>query len=113
LNSLQEKKEKKVICSTCNLPFKYDKESWQDKTHPKDLLQNTLQKKYKKINLQFVPVITKNSTSFLSKLILSFADQKKEFFDVNDLAKNKKESEAKVCLNAYHKLFCEQEKNLN
>ena len=92
------------------MPFIYDKENWpKEALHPKQLLQNSLQKKYKGVNFQFVPVITKNSSSFLSKLILSYSDQKREFLDVDNHAKNKKDSETKVCLHAYHKVVCEEE----
>lgn len=101
-----KKIEEKGNCSICNLPLIYNKE--YKGTHPKQLLENSLKKKFKTVNLQFQPVVTKNSFAFVSKLLLNFSDKKREYFNQDLFGSNKKDSEAKISLFAYHKLICEE-----
>ena len=107
VSEIKKKQNEKLFCSVCNFPFVYTKDDWKGE-HPKQLLEKSLQKKFKKVNIQFFPVISKNCVSFLSKIFISYSDVKRELYDETLFGLNKRDSEAKTSLFAFHKLICEE-----
>ena len=102
-----QKTYSKSVCSVCKLPLVYDKKNWEEKTHPKELLQNALMKKNKKTTLKYIPVVTKSAHGHSSKIVVSFGGKQQEIQNIEDVGANKKDSEAKISVYAFHKLICE------
>ena len=97
----------KSVCSVCKLPLVYDKKNWEEKTHPKELLQNALMKKNKKTTLKYIPVVTKSAHGHFSKIVFSFGGKQQEIQNIEDVGANKRDAEAKISVYAFHKLVCE------